>query len=135
MSSMWTVAIHTTVSRRANADPPTYLRGVFAAKLVPTAPHSILVTWRPAPPQISSLAAGVKSDLESFRSLASPEHVLILANAATQSNAMRAWAEAEAGGALEWEGTLLESVDRPAGDALVYGRYAAKVSVPVPVQP
>ena len=85
--------------------------------------------------RLTYAAAGTKADLESFRPLASPEHVLVLANAALQSESLKAWAEAEAAGSIAWEGTLLESVDRPAGDALVYGRFAPLQTQQVPVNP
>lgn len=66
---------------------------------------------------------GTKADLDAFRKVASPEHTVVLANADLQGESMRAWSDAIAAGAVEWEGTLHESVDRPAGDSLLYGTF------------
>jgi hypothetical protein len=85
------------------------------------APPARLLTASPAP--CAPSPAGTKADLDAFRKVASPEHTVVLANADLQGESMRAWSDAIAAGAVEWEGTLHESVDRPAGDSLLYGTF------------
>jgi hypothetical protein len=75
------------------------------------------------------------SDLASFaRLVRGPEHVVVLAAAAAGSESLRAWAEAEARGALAWEGTLLADQSRPDGDALAYGRFVLGADEALPVE-
>jgi len=40
------------------------------------------------------------------------------------------WAQAEAAGWIDWEGTLLQAIERPHGDSLLYGKFSSQGPTP-----